>query len=128
MTRKEAVLKGKVGPGFEARLSGLGPRGRIQATVLLRSASASEASARRQSRTDRRATIDALRRSVRSALVDIDRILDRHGGRRLAPEVDALGSVAVETTVAGLVELAASDYVKAILEDQPLVRVQGGSA
>ncbi len=45
-------------------------------------------------------------------LAEVDKILERHNGRRLADEVDALGSVSVETTVAGIPALAASDYVK----------------
>ena len=38
----------------------------------------------------------------------------------MAAGPSALGTIAVETTVAGINELAASDHVQAILEDQPI--------
>jgi hypothetical protein len=51
-------------------------------------------------------------------MVDIDRILEHWGGRRLADQVDALGSVPVEATAAATRELAASECVRAIILDQ----------
>ena len=56
-------------------------------------------------------------------LPDIDRILKRHQGKRLKSEIDALSAVPVITTPAGIDALTASEHVKAIFEDQRLVRV-----
>jgi hypothetical protein len=53
-------------------------------------------------------------------MTDIDSILKRHDGRRLARRPNALGSMPVETTAAGIKALASSRWVQAILEDQPI--------
>ena len=50
----------------------------------------------------------------------MDDILGRFDGQRFADEPDALGSIPVEATVAGIEALASSDWVKAIIEDQPI--------
>ena len=64
--------------------------------------------------------MEASRKSAERALTDIDAILKRHDGRRLARRPNALGSVPVETTAAGIKALASSRWVQAILEDQPI--------
>jgi hypothetical protein len=64
--------------------------------------------------------IDDNRKSAEAALPDIDGILKRFNGKRLATSPDALGCIPVETTAAGITALAASERVKAILEDQPI--------
>jgi hypothetical protein len=51
-------------------------------------------------------------------MMEIDRVLARFGGRGLAERVDALGGLPVETTPAGVRALAATEGVKAILENQ----------
>ena len=51
---------------------------------------------------------------------DIDEILKKHDGRRLARRPDALGSLPVETTAAGIRALARSRWVQAVFEDQPI--------
>jgi hypothetical protein len=52
-------------------------------------------------------------------LGEIDGILERFDGKRSA-DVNALGSIPAETTARGIAALAASEHVKAILEDQPI--------
>ena len=54
------------------------------------------------------------------ALGEIDRLLKRSGGRRLAPSPDAFGSIPVEAPAPGLLALARSEHVRALLEDQPV--------
>jgi hypothetical protein len=71
-------------------------------------------------REERQAAVNELRDAVAPALQEIDEILDRFGGRRLSDQPTALGTVAVEATPAGIAALANSDYVKVILEDQPI--------
>jgi hypothetical protein len=71
-------------------------------------------------RSERRAAIAATREAAESSLPDIDQILQRFGGKRLASHIDALGCISVEATAAGIAALAGSEHIKAILEDQPI--------
>jgi len=108
----------KISPEFSTRLARLKPQQKIRAMVMLRIDVPGETPARRQSRTERQAAIERLRQSCLPALTQIDDILAHYSGKRLAAQVNALGAVPVETTAAGIRALAASDQVKAILEDQ----------
>ena len=111
----------KISPEFDARLRELEPHQMVRVILLLDDpGTLGGASAQPRSRADRRATIEALHQAVAPALSAIDRILERTAGKRLAPDVNALGAVPVETTAAGAQELAALGQVKAILEDQPI--------
>jgi len=65
-----------------------------------------------------------MRSSASAALGEIDEILKRFNGRRLSEQPSALGTLAVETTVAGISALTESDHVKAILDDQPIALVR----
>jgi hypothetical protein len=118
MTRKSK--KPKISPEFSARLKRLGPREKVHAIVLLHTGEAGEPPAKRQSSAERAAAVEAMRRSAGQALAELDDILHRFDGQRLADEPDALGSVPIEATVAGIEALASSDWVKAIIEDQPI--------
>ena len=86
---------------------------------MVRTQSPGEGTGRRQIPADRHANIELIRKSAETVLPNIDGILERFDGKRLA-NVDTLGCVPIETTVAGIKALAASDHVKAILEDQPI--------
>jgi hypothetical protein len=44
--------------------------------------------------------------------------------KKLTTNPDALGSISVETTAAGIAALAASEHVKAIIEDQAVSLVR----
>lgn len=121
MTPKKGRAKeDKISNEFAARLRHFGPKEKVHAIVLLRTASVEGTSGRRQSRAKRQERIDAVRDSARPALDEIDDILDHFEGKRLADSPDALGSVPVETTPAGIEALASSEWVKAILEDQEI--------
>jgi hypothetical protein len=110
----------KISNEFAARLRHFGPKEKVYAIVLLRTPGVKGACGKRQGRTERQETVDAVRGSAERALDDIDGILDRFQGRRLADSPDALGSIPVETTPAGIEALASSNWVKAILEDQSI--------
>jgi hypothetical protein len=112
--------KPKISPGFSARLKRLGPREKVQAIVLLRVGDAGERAAKRQGPAEREAAVEAMRSSARQALAQLDDVLDRFDGQRFADEPDALGSISIEATVAGIETLASFDWVKAIIEDQPI--------
>ena len=109
----------KISGEFAARLDRFGPQQKVRAIVLLRIKETRTAMTQRRSRVDRQATIEAVRQSAEQAFGEIDGILERFDGRRLA-DVNALGSIPVETTARGIAALAASEHVKAILEDQPI--------
>ena len=117
--RDNTAQHSKISREFTARLDRFGPQQKVRAIVLLRTKETGTATTQRRSRLNRQATIEAIRQSAEQALGEIDGILERFDGRRLA-EVNALGSIPVETTVRGIAALAASKHVKAILEDQPI--------
>jgi hypothetical protein len=100
----------KISAALEERLSRLGATDTLRAIVLLALPEAD----RTLGRAERvRETKDAAAVAVR----EIDDILAQAAGRRTG-EPNALGSIAVETTVAGIRALARSEQVRAILEDQ----------
>lgn len=117
--------KAKIGPEFAVRLKRLAPQQKIRAIVMLYTKGVSELPGQRQSHAERQKAIEEIRKSVEPALADIDDILKRFGGRRLANSPDALGSTPVESTVAGITALAASKHVRAILEDQAITLIPG---
>lgn len=110
----------KISAQFKARLDRLEPQQKIRAIVVLRTKAADAMPTRRQSPAERQEAIDAVRKSTEPALIEIDSVLERLGGRRLAPVVNALGSIPIETTTGGITALATLEHVKAILEDQPI--------
>lgn len=118
MTRRKGSSEKKISAEFAARLDRLGPREKVQAIVLLRTGEIDDSSGRRQSRAERAATVEAMRRSAEQALAKVDGILERYDGQRLAESPDALASVPVEVTAAGIKALASSKWVEAVLEDQ----------
>lgn len=110
----------KISSEFNARLARLGPRDKVHAFVLLRTSGTGGRTGARQNRADRKKAVQAARKSAERALTAIDGILEEHDGRRLARRPNALGSMPVETTAAGIKALASSRWVQAILEDQPI--------
>ena len=113
--------QGKISPAFTARLAHLTPQQTVRAVVLLRSPVSADPTAPRAVRAAKRqALIEALRHAAAPELLELDQTLERYYGKRLAASVNALGAVPVETTAAGIHALAASPYVKAILEDQTI--------
>jgi len=113
------VQAAKISSQFNVRLGRLGPKQKVRAIVLLRMPNL-ESSTGQSSRPQRKAMLEKVRQAAASALPFIDEILERYDGKRLADSVNALGSIPVETTAAGIRALAASEYVKAVLEDQPI--------
>ena len=108
----------KISRQFKARLARLGPEQKVRAVVMLSTEGADIAT--KPSRANRQAIQEAIRQATATALPEIDRLLQQHGGKRLAAYANALGGISVETTAAGIAALAASKHVKAILEDQAI--------
>ncbi len=117
----------KISREFSRRLDRLQPRDKIRAIVLLRAEGNGAARANRPSRDERRARAELFSRSAEAALPEIDHILERFDGHRLAEHPDAVGAIPVETTADGVIALADSDCVKTILEDQTISPATGGS-
>jgi len=114
----------KLSREFEARLGRLEPGQKVRAVVLLRT---NVTPAAGRSRAARGAVAEAVREAAEQALRDVDGILRRFDGRRLAEGPSVLGAIPVETTAAGIRGLAASDWVQAVLEDQPIAALRSKS-
>jgi hypothetical protein len=111
----------KISPEFSHRLGRLQPRDKVRAIVMLRAEGNGAARARRPSRAERQAAAKMFSRSAEAVLPEIDRILERFDGHRLAEHPNAVGAIPVETTADGVIALAGADCVKTILEDQNIL-------
>ncbi len=92
----------------------------LRAIVMLETEPATHGTGRRVLRTQRKKLIEAMQRSVEAAADDIAEILEKFGGHRLERQLDTLGSLAVETTPAGIKALSECPHVRAIVEDQSI--------
>jgi hypothetical protein len=124
MDESLAGAEPKISQQFKTRLDTLGAERKVRAIVMLGEGAPGKPAARRSARTDRSAAVAQVREQAESHLPDVDRILRRYSGKRLASHVDALGCVPVEVTPAGIKALAASEHVRAIFEDQPISNVK----
>lgn len=104
---------------FITKLNRLSATQKVRAMVLLQTATNGTITPR-PSRKERKEAIEKVREASRSSLPDIDEILAHYDGKRLSEDVDALGSITIESTAEGIKALADSDLVKAILEDQSI--------
>ena len=120
MTGEKRLPKKKISAQFSARLGRLGPEDKVRAFLLLRVGGPGSRSGRRQTRAEREEAVKAFRKSSGQALDDLDKILKKHDGRMLSRRPNALGSLPVETTAAGIRALSRSRWVQAVLEDQPI--------
>src|SRR5262245_31117059 len=125
MARRSTELpKSKISPEFARRLARLAPDAMARAIVVLDTGPAPAAPPGRPSKPTRKAVAEAIQTAASAALREVDRLLERSGGRRLTPGPDLLGSVPVEAPASVLLALAGSEQVRAILEDQPLTRMR----
>ena len=111
----------KISAEFARHLESLGPREKIRAIVMVGPQQHNKNIDRRTT-SGRTTIIHAIRCSAEKVLPRIDTVLKRHQGRRLSESVDSLGSIAVETTAAGINALADLEPITVILEDQRLAR------
>jgi len=119
MTQEAATPQNaKISREFATRLASLSPKQKIRAIVMLQTGDHGMQISRRGASSEREAVLRANRQQVESALPDIDHVLHQFGGKRLSSDLDALGGISVETTVAGIRSLTSLDRVKAVLEDQ----------
>jgi hypothetical protein len=106
----------KISEVFRRRLDSADEKTPLRAVVLL-AMTPSQGTGRRQ---DRRAAVQAVHESARSAMQQLASLMAHGGGRWLADEPDALGSIAIEALPKTLLSLASSEHVRGILEDQPV--------
>ena len=121
--RDQKEMPSTISRELAVRLKGLPPKQTVRAMVMLRTDENGMMNENRSARQERESVIQRVREVSRSALPYIDLILARHRGKRLSEDVDALGSITVETTASGIKELSASEHGKAILEDQPIFQL-----
>ena len=109
----------KISTAFMARLAQALPEQPVHAIVILdRTEMGAQANGQRQTREERQSAIETMRQLSARSLGEIDRILTKFNGNRLADHADVLGSIPVEATPPGIFALAESPSVKRILEDQ----------
>lgn len=111
----------KISPAVLARLAKSKPTQKLRAIDLLNTMEPGVLLLGTSSnRNERQAIVDEVRSQASKALPKIDIILTRFDGRRLSETPPALGTIAIERTPAGIAALSESDYVNAILQDQPI--------
>jgi hypothetical protein len=124
MARRPALAHpgpaGRIGPELDRRLRASRPEDRLR-VVLLVAAPAGPGAQRRRRRAE---TGARTRAAAHDLLPAVDSLLTAHGGERLSPEATVLGTLAVETTPAGVQALARLPAVEAVLGDQELVPVR----
>ncbi len=112
-------FKNKISSEFACRLKNLAPQQKVSVIVFLDVEQAGRRNNSRLSRAERRVAMEAIRHSAKLALDYIRKIIQDFGGKELA-DPDVLGSVPIEISAAGVKALAASDAVKAVVEEQKI--------
>ena len=109
----------KISSEFSDKLDRLDPKEKVRIVLMLFKSEGKKITPRK-SRIERKNAMNSILESSKKAVPEIDKILKRYGGEKLASSPDVLGSIPVETTVAGVNALARLKDVKAIVEDQPI--------
>lgn len=118
MSKHSISHPNKISPEFAARLTQLEPQEKVRVIVLLELKEAENNTGKRQSRSERKATIKALQKSTEQSLENIEPIVKHFKGYLLSQRPDLLGSIPIEIAAAGIDALAESNAVKAVIEDQ----------
>lgn len=116
----DSLIRKKMSPSFAKHLELLRSEQKVRAIVLLQTGRTDKPNHRRQNLRERKAVVNEIKTTAKQTLRDIDDILDNYGGKRISKGANALGSIFIESTVVGVIELAKSNSVKAILEDQAI--------
>lgn len=115
------VKKNKISTEFACRLSHLAPQQKVSVIVFLQLDNLDRTVGVRLSRDERKRAMEGVRNSAKQALSYIRKIVQDFGGKQLAENPDALGSIPIEISADGVKALADSDAVKAVLEEQEIV-------
>lgn len=120
-TNNTTIKKNKISSEFACRLNNLAPQQKVSVIVLLKLDNFDNPVNCRLSRAERRAIMEGIRNSANKSLDYIRKILQDFDGKQLAESPDVLGSIPIEISVAGVKALAASEAVKAVMEEQEIV-------
>jgi hypothetical protein len=112
--------KPKISPEFARRLARLAPDAMARAIVVLDIGAVPPAEPGRSSKAERKTAAQAIQAAASVPLEEVDRLLERSGGRLLAARPHLFGSIPVEARASALLALAESKHIRALLEDQPL--------
>lgn len=112
----------KISPNFASLLKSFEPERKVRVVIVIKTRPVLQTNPKPQDSVTRKATVSSNRKYTQPVLKDIDIILERFGGERLTKQANALGSILVETTPAGVLALAESKKVKAIREDPKTYR------
>jgi len=107
----------KLSAAFRSHLDALPAKAAVRAVVVLRP-TIPALTGKRPSREGRKAVAEAMQQAAQSAVERLDKVLQAVGGRRLQDSPNALGTILVEASPAGVFQLAQSDVVTAVMEDQ----------
>lgn len=126
MAKRAVRATHKISPQFMARLSALAADEWVQAIVMVQTAPTVPAprAAKRQSPAARANAIQHMQQHNGEALMGIDAILAAHGGERLFPALNLLGTLSIRATRNAILALAELSVVKAVIEDQAIGAVE----
>jgi hypothetical protein len=118
---KELSNQGKISSEFAHRLSKLNPHQVVRVLVLLNVKNNINLLSNSQKFSDNHiSAVKNISNLEKQAINGIHKILQDNDGKLLAEHFNLLGSIPIETTVAGVYELATLDAVKAVIEDQEI--------
>jgi hypothetical protein len=118
--RSSKPSKSKISAELARRSARLAPDSMARAVVLLDDGQSPVATPGRASRAARKEIAGTIQTAAGFAIAEVDQLLARSGGRRLGAGPDVFGSIAVEAPATALLDLARSEHVRALLEDQPV--------
>ena len=116
--KKTANDHEKVSKEFRSRLSKLAPEEKILALVLLDTTNSDLEKGKRQTRAERRQRIEEIQTAAEEAVPEIDKVLSRYDGKRLAAKANAMGCIPIQASQAAVMAVAGLDRVKSIIENQ----------
>ncbi|MEO0834813.1 MAG: hypothetical protein AAFY16_02245 [Cyanobacteria bacterium J06642_3] len=117
--------KQKISPEFAARLNSYPPTAKVRVIVLLESINPQLTNnSHRQNRSERKAAIKVMQDSVEQSWQIVDRLIKDFDGKKLAPKPDAFSAIPLEITIPGILALAQSDAVKAVIENQKIYSIE----
>lgn len=114
--------EGRISAQFAARLAQLAPDETTRAVIL--PSIPAPGNQTQQPPPGRKARIEETKRFSQHVFHDIDEQLGYFGGQRLTKQSNALGYILVETTAAGIAAIADLDWVRAVMEDQPIYELK----
>jgi hypothetical protein len=108
----------KISSTFAARMKSWRSKSPVRAVLMLAVPAIQKSREAPRIASGRKQSLTAITAAAGDVLPEVDVILRRHHGKRLSAKPDAFGSIPIESSPAGILELAKQRWTKAILEDQ----------